>query len=784
MKKKYKIILILFILIFLGFLLIPVKNPKRPYSTVIYSKENKLLGAKIAEDEQWRFPELDSVPYKFEKSILYFEDQYFYKHPGVNPVSLIKAAIQNIKARKIVRGGSTLTMQVVRMSYNNPRRTVWQKFKEILRAFKLELKYTKEEILVKYASNAPFGGNVVGLEAASWRYYGRKPSQLSWAESATLAILPNSPSLIRPGKNMDELKHKRNTLLNKLYNNKIIDSLEYELALLERLPIKPHQIPRIAPHLLERLYLNHSEEKISTCIDYHLQKNVNRIVERHHKALALNEINNLAAIVVKIETGEVVAYIGNTTNINSKNHGNAVDIITSPRSSGSILKPFLYAFMLDNGEILPETLVSDIPTQMKGYSPKNYNHEYDGAVPASRALSRSLNVPSVHMLHEFGVGRFLDYLRKMNFSHMTFSSEHYGLSLILGGAEVSLWDLAGAYSSFGRILNHYNSNSSTYCKNDYHLPILTSSSLNNTSKKVFTDQKQLIGASSIYLTFEALLKVNRPENEMGWESFSSSHKIAWKTGTSFGFRDAWAVGVNKEYLVGVWAGNADGEGRPGLVGAVAAAPVMFNIFDLLPYSDWYDKPYDDLIQVPVCIQSGHRASQICPHVDSIYIPESGLKSESCPYHKLVHLDKERKYRVSSKCEKPKNMIHEPWFILPPAWEWYYKQKNPLYKSLPPYKPGCNEKGTVSVMQFVYPISSSNIYIPKDLDGKLQKVVFEIAHRYPEKKVFWHLDNEYLGETKEFHQMQFSAIEGEHIITAVDEDGNSLKRKILFLSDYQ
>ena len=479
----------------------------------------------------------------------------------------------------------------------------------------------------------------------------------------------------------------------------------------------------------------------------------------------------------------MISYVGNSTIEGSNDHGNAVDIIVAPRSSGSILKPFLYAFMLDNGEILPESLVPDIPTQMKGYSPKNYNLDYDGTVPASMALSRSLNVPSVHMLQEFGVGRFLDYLKMMSFSHMIYSSDHYGLSLILGGAEVSLWDLAGAYSSFGRILNHYTSNSSMYRNKDFHAPVLLQNKIENVNSNEFAENKQLIGASSIWLTLEALLKVNRPQNEMGWEVFSSSHKIAWKTGTSFGFRDAWAVGMNKEYLVGVWAGNADGEGRPGLVGVAAAAPVMFDIFDLLPYSKWFDKPYDDLIKIPVCSESGYRASHICPNIDSIDVPISGLKSNACPFHVLIHLDTERKYRVSSKCEKPTNMLHEPWFVLPPACEWYYKRKNPLYKLLPPYKQGCEEKDNISNMQFVYPVNVTNIYIPRDIDGKIQKVVFEIAHRYPKKKVFWHLDNEYLGETVEIHQMQVFANEGEHIITAVDEDGNSIKHKVFFLSNY-
>jgi len=783
MNNKRRISFILVSILLVSVLLIPIKEPEKTYSTVLYSNDGQLLGAKIASDGQWRFPELDSVPYKFEKSIILFEDQYFYKHPGINPFSLFRALQQNIKAKKIVSGGSTLTMQLVRMNYNNPARTIWQKMKEIIIALKLDLKYSKKEIIVKYASNAPFGGNVVGLEAAAWRYYGRKPHQLSWAESATLAVLPNSPALIRPGRNMDQLLRKRNFLLDKLYKNQVIDSITYELSLLERLPGKPFAIPQEAPHLLERLTLSNSGKKLFSCIDYQLQKNINRITIQHQKKLASNEIYNMAVIVVKIETGEVIGYIGNTDINKSNEHGSDVDIITAPRSSGSILKPLLYSIMLDNGEILPESLVADIPTQMKGYSPKNYDLNYDGAVPASKALSRSLNVPAVHMLQDFGVNRFLDYLQKMNFSHMTFSAEHYGLSLILGGAEVSLWDLAGTYTSYGRILNHFTTNSSMYRKADFHAPVLLKKDISQIKNSEFQQNKDIIGAASIWLTFEALLKVNRPENELGWESFYSSKKIAWKTGTSFGFRDAWAIGFNKEYLVGVWVGNADGEGRPGIVGVLAAAPVLFEIFDLLPGNEWFTKPYDDLVKVPVCVESGHRASFLCPNTDSLEIPESGLKTEPCPYHMLIHLDKSERYRVNSKCTKPLDMVHKSWFVLPPAWEWYYKRKNPLYKILPPYRKDCNEINTIPLMQFVYPNSETNIYIPRDIDGNIQKVVFEVAHRYPEKKIFWHIDNEFIGQTFDIHQMEIFANEGEHIITAVDEDGNSIKRKVFFVSRY-
>ena len=779
MKLK-KICLWGLVALVIGFLFVPAPLPLDPMASVVYSRDGQLLGARIARDQQWRFPELDTVPEKFEKALLLFEDQHFYYHPGVNPISLMRALVSNIKNGRVVSGGSTITMQLIRIGLNNPARTLWQKSKEIVMALKMDLLYSKEEILRKYSSHAPFGGNVVGLEAASWRYYGRHPNELSWAEAATMAVLPNAPSLIRPGKNMNRLLTKRNRLLKRLCKHGDIDSLQYELSLMEPLPIQPYPLPRGASHMVEHVVKMHPGEKIVSTLDKELQRKVGDIVDRHHKHLSGNEIYNMAAIVVKISTGEVLSYVGNTKSKGHTEHGCDVDIIRAPRSSGSVLKPFLYAMMMDKGEILPHTLVADIPTQIHGYSPKNYNLNYDGAVPASHVISRSLNVPSVRMLQDFGVGRFLEGLRKFQFSHMGFSADHYGLSLILGGAETSLWDLAGAYCSMGRILKNYSSHYARYRKADIHAPVLLKKEVENVKSYRFTDNNQLLEAGAIWFALEAMRKVNRPDNQLGWEAFSSSHNVAWKTGTSFGFRDAWALGLSGEYFVGVWAGNADGEGRPGLTGVTAAAPVMFDIFDLMPKSSWFEKPFEDLESIPICHESGYRASPVCPHVDTLEIPLSGVKTDACPFHHLIHLDPQQRYRVTAHCVKPRDMVHKAWFVLPPAWGWYYKRKNPLYRPLPSFMPGCEGDNDVAMMQFVFPAPGAQIYIPRDLDGKMQQVVFSIAHRHPQTRIFWHLDNQYLGQTQELHQMQLFASSGQHTITAVDEAGNTISEKVMFL----
>ncbi len=751
---------------------LPKQLFKDPTATVITSADNELLGALIAKDGQWRFPHNDSIPHKFKICIVQFEDEYFYKHPGFNPISIFKALKGNMKSGTIKRGGSTLTQQVIRLSRKGQSRTYFEKVKEIILATRLEFRKSKEHILAYYVSNAPFGGNVVGLDAASWRYFNREAKELSWAESATLAVLPNAPSLIYPGKNQERLLKKRNRLLQKLLKNKIIDSLTHQLSIAEGLPQKPYRLPQIAPHLLQKIAQTHSGKRVQTTINTRLQERTNTIVKNHYNVLSQNEIYNISVLVLNVNTRKVLTYIGNSPT--DRLHQKDVDIINKPRSTGSILKPFLYAAMLDAGDILPNTLVADVPTQFGSYNPENYNKEYDGIVPASKALSRSLNVPAVRMLQSFGLDRFHHYLKALKLKDLKYNANHYGLSLILGGAESNLWDLCKSYAAFSSTLNHFSENSSEYFSNEFCEPTFIKNEPINFGKK--TSDKTLFNAASIYLTYESLKEVNRPESDESWEFFDGSKQIAWKTGTSFGFRDAWAIGTTKDYVVGVWVGNADGEGRPGLVGVQTAAPILFDVFGLLPNSDWFDKPYDEMQEIEVCTKSGFRASVNCEERQKKHIQISGLKTKPCPYHILVHLDKTETFQVNSSCEALENISHKSWFVLPPLMEYYYKTKNPFYKSLPRYREDCLNESSIS-MQFIYPKEPTTLFLPKDFDGKTNELILKIAHSKPETTVFWYLNETFIGSTKNIHDMAVIPKAGKHLITVVDEFGNEAKRRI-------
>ncbi|MFZ6052537.1 penicillin-binding protein 1C [Halocola ammonii] len=760
------------------FFCLPSNLFDKPYSTTIEDREGKLLSAHIATDGQWRFPLSDSIPEKFEKCIIQFEDRNFRSHPGFYLPSIARALKQNISEGKVVSGGSTLTMQVVRLSRNNPERTIFEKLLEVFRAVRLESRFTKDEILNLYASHAPFGGNVVGLETAAWRYYNRSAYQLSWAETATLAVLPNAPSLIFPGKNDSELLRKRNRLLDELKSAGHIDSTTCALAKIEPLPSKPHPLPQLAHHLMTRCEKEQgSGQAFKSTLKKELQQKSKSILENHVRKLSSNGIHNVACIVADVKTGEVLSYVGNASS--SEDHSPFVDIANSPRSSGSILKPFLYAAMLTDGEMLQKSLVFDTPVNFDGYAPKNYDEKFRGAVPADRALSMSLNIPSVRMLREHGIHKFHYRLKKIGLQTVDKSANHYGLSLILGGAEVTLWDLAQSYCGLASTLNHYTDYNGRYDSGDYQRLAFLKPEEKSDQK---LSEQGIFSAASIYQTFEAMQELTRPENQVNWKSFGSSRKVAWKTGTSFGHRDAWAVGVTPDHVVAVWVGNADGEGRPGLSGVTVAAPVLFDLFGQLPASDWFSKPFDEMTQVEVCASSGYKVSESCPPGETLWIPTAGMKTTACPFHKTVHLDRQENYRVTSECYPVSEMNHQPWFLLPPVPEWYYARNHQDYKLLPPWLEGCEDQAGKEIMDMVYPKGGETVYLPITLQSERSKLVAKATHRQQNSTIYWHLDNEFLGETNEIHHMEIFATAGEHQLTLIDESGNSVQKVFTITSE--
>lgn len=743
-----------------------------PYSTVLYARDGALLHARVAADGQWRFPPGNHLPEKYVDAVVEYEDHHFFRHPGISLPAVVRAALQNWRAESVVSGGSTLTMQLVRLSRGNPPRTVPEKLREMVTATRIEWSYTKEEILALYAAHAPFGGNVVGLEAAAWRYFGHSPEELSWAEAATLAVLPNSPALIHPGRGRKALLDKRNRLLERLLRNGTLDTLEYTSALIEPLPSAPSALPQQTPQLAGQLPAG---TLLHSSIDAALQVRTQQIVDRYGAGrLAANRIRNAAALIADVQSGEVRAYVGNITPSSATaDDGRSVDIIRSRRSTGSLLKPFLYAALLSEGQILPHTLVFDTPLNLGGFTPTNYNKQYSGVVPASTAVARSLNVPTVRMLAQYNSGRFLSLLRSLGLTTLDRSADHYGATLVLGGAEGTLWEMTGLYASLARSLERY-SRTGTYVAGDMHpltlTPTDTASPATRSSSPTREDLCPLSPASLWYM-FETMSGVNRPEEEAAWQEFSTMKQIAWKTGTSYGNRDAWAIGLTPRYVVGVWVGNADGEGRAAMTGVGSAAPILFDLFSMLPAAPrWFSEPLGDMETTAVCRRSGHRATEWCrasgDPVDTVAIPRTGMASDPCPYHRPLTTDSTTR----------------SWFILPPAAEYYYRQSASDY-AVPP------AATTLRPLELIYPHHNATLYLPKGFSTgggtTTERFVFRAAHRSDRATLHWHLDNRYLGTTRSAsatgHTLTVTPSAGEHWLTVVDEEGNSQRIRFTVLA---
>jgi penicillin-binding protein 1C len=752
----------------------------KPLSFVLEDRQGRLLGAKIAPDGQWRFPAADSLPIAYVQALIAFEDQRFFRHPGVDVLSLGRALLQNLRAGKVVSGGSTLSMQVMRMALGHRKRNLPNKIIEMILATRLEIAFSKQEILLHYATHAPFGGNIVGLEAACWRYFHKTPRQLSWGEAALLAVLPNSPGLIHPGKNRDRLLQKRNRLLQKLRQKGTLDELTYQLSLEEPLPDKVFPLPAVAPHFLEKAYsdFRHQTFRVRSTLDLDLQTRMAHILERHHQVLRLNQIHNLSALVIDVATRQPLVYIGNIT-ANNNGHQEQVDVIQAPRSSGSILKPLLAAFAMQEGILLPQSLLPDVPTNFNGYRPENFKTAYDGLISTEKALVRSLNIPFVYLLQEFGTEKFLYQLQKAGFSTLRFPASHYGLTAILGGAEVKLWDVCYAYTGMARTLRYFAERNSKYVLDDFR-PVAPRLPMPAVAEQL-QNNPPLIGAGASWLALRAMQEVERPDQFGQWQRFASAQNIAWKTGTSFGFKDAWAVGINGDYVIGVWAGNADGEGRPLLTGISAAAPVLFELFELLPSIYKFEPPYDDLVNLDICRESGYRAGRHCPVV-STWGPPQAVRLPHCSYHKTIFLSADEKYQVHRGCAGEENLTEKVVFQAPPLESHYYRQKNPQHLALPPFRSDCVDEGSSGqIMDLIYPKPGAKIYVPLDIDGKPSRTVFEVAHRQPEKTIFWHLDQQYLGLTRNLHTMELYPEAGTHRLILVDENGRRLECSFQILS---
>ena len=776
MAKKKRRIRSVFLLVMLGVALVSYYHclPSQlfqnvAHSSVLYAADGSLLSASVSEEEQWYFPQREQLPKKYITAVLAFEDKRFFNHIGVDFIAFARALKQNIQASKIVSGASTITMQTIRLHRKNPPRTVFEKLIEIILATRLEFRLSKDEILLNYANHAPFGGNVIGIETAAWRYFGKPIDRLSWSEASLLAVLPNSPGLINTSKNRDLLKLKRNKLLSKLKDTGEIDDQTYEAAILESVPPKPLALPQHAPHLLQYLQKTHGPSIFNSTINYQIQNQCNQIAQAYKEPLAQNNVHNLSILVIDIIENKAIAYVGNLPSTGSTNQ-EFVDIIQAPRSTGSLLKPFLYAAALDEGLILEKSYLPDYPIPMQGFLAQNFNKKYQGLVPANQALIQSLNIPFAYLLQQYGIEKFRLLCLELGLEDIRYNANYYGIPLILGGAESSLWDLTNAYAWMGKSMLTHTANDGFYDELDKIQCRLLSSTddINNEKQKLKKDPLILKNAG-IWNALNNMRNVSRPDEQGGWELYESSKPISWKTGTSNGFKDAWSIGVNGRYAIGVWVGNADGEGRPGLIGSKVAAPIFFRVLNSLPNNSWFTEPIDDFKELEVCSVSGQVASGVCPKETQL-VSYSSQDLPVCTYHQRIYLDSSEQYEVAAQCYDMQLANEETRFVVPSRIR-YYLQEDAVFMKRPPMHPFCRKLEQKQTIKIIYPEDGLEIYQPNIGDGQRNPFVVQAFHENEDEKVFWHLDGRFLGETMSIHERKISCSAGIHKLLIIDEEGN-------------
>ncbi|QQS07037.1 MAG: penicillin-binding protein 1C [Fibrobacterota bacterium] len=764
------------------------------YATAVYDREGRLLGARCGTDGQWRFPEGDSVPNRFLRSLLAAEDQRFWWHPGIDPIAVFRSARSNLRGGRR-QGASTLTMQLARISRRfrgaDAERTWWAKVVEVWLSVRLELSWSKERILGAYCAHAPFGGNVVGLEAASWRWYGKRSQDLSWGEAALLAAIPNAPARLRPQGDTARLRGRRDWILARLQASGEIDSLEAELARSEPLPRHPHALPQAAPHVVELFHTRGSQKRWHSELDANLQTQVFQLAKDQAQDLRGQGIRGIAVVVAELREGAppaIRAWVGGVEGPG----GDAwqVDLALAPRSTGSTLKPFLYGLLLDQGLILPRQWIFDVPTRFGDFRPANASGTFEGLVAADQALARSLNVPWVRQLRILGIEPFSDVLVRAGMWHLFRPADDYGLALALGSGEASLVELVGMYAGLG--------------SNGLAQPMDLGASLDGSrlrvggpplgggakgslesAHKAFLAamggpgrKEQVLSPGATWLTLKAMRIGGRIEEEAAWKAFAAGRSVAWKTGTSFGHRDAWTIGITPRWVVGVWAGNPRGDGRPQLWGSKAAAPLMFRILPLLPQDGraWPEPP-SELVRVGVCSLSGLRRSPICPPGDAVLATPAGKAAPQDSFYQILQFDSARAFQVDAACQPLDRQVRETLLVAPVGAGSYYREVFPgRLPQLPPVRPDCHDVARQASMEVLLPEENTTLTLPIDLSGEPERMVVELRHRDRAIGIRCFLDGRDLGMETRFRSWSARPAPGTHVLVCSDEAGESVRRR--------
>jgi len=745
---------IFLLLLILGAAIVPLRIAQE-YSQVITAADGTVIHAFLTADDKWRMKtEKEDITGNLKKAILYKEDKYFYYHFGINPVSIVRSTINNIFYRRRTSGASTISMQVIRLLYP-AERTYLNKLVEMLRAMKLETRLTKDEILELYFTLVPYGGNVEGIKSASLIYFGSMPGKISLAQIVALSVIPNKPSSLKLGKNNDAIAGFRNKWLNRMKEDHLFPDDEINDALSEPLEAERREISKPAPHLSSRLHTKlPGMSNVHTTLDRKKQLEINALAYNYSKRLLKYGIANASILVINNKTHAVEAYVG-SPDISDNDNAGQVDGVAAIRSPGSTLKPLVYALAFDKGLLTPKCVLTDVPVNIDGYAPENFNGKYNGEVTVENALSYSLNVPAVKTLQMLGLPTMIDKLKSAGFEQTKQSEKKLGLSLVLGGCGVSLEELTGLFSAFasgGKFVRPH------YLAGD------------TSSVKV-----QIVSPASAYMVSEILTSITRPDLPNNFESSMHIPKIAWKTGTSYGRRDAWSIGYNANYTIGVWVGNFSGKGVPELNGADMATPLLFEVFNTIDYNssnEWFAPPKDLDVRL-VCSASGRIPEEYCEHqVIDEFIPKVSSTGR-CVHMKKIFLSADEKFSYCTSC-LPLNGYKEEYFpAFAPELISFYENEHVSYKRVPVHNPNCTRVFAEQAPQISSPVNNKEYIIEKN-EGQL---MLGCNTGGEVKTVYWYINDRLYKMSGAAENVFFQPQEGEIKISCSDDKGRNSDIKI-------
>lgn len=753
-RSPVKLLLLLIAVIFLFFifdLIFPIST-QVPYSQIITSQEGDVLGSFLSKDDMWRFKaELKDISPVLIKTVIFKEDRYFYYHVGINPISVVRALFTNIFSGHRVSGASTITMQLARMLEPKDR-TYFNKFLEMFRALQLEVHYSKDEILTMYLNHLPYGGNIEGAETASILYFGVKPDKLSLAQAAALSVVPQNPNKYRLGEDNARITEERNKVIKMLARKKAFPPEQIAAAKSETLDAYRREIPRLAPHLLYRLNSKYPDiPVVKTYIRSYYQQSILDIVANHMINFKTLGIYNASVIVIDNKTRNVVSYIG-SGNFFDKEHSGQVDGVTSLRSPGSTLKPLAYAMGFDAGVITPKSCLLDVPILNSEYSPDNFSGTFKGEITAEQALIKSLNVPAVRLLQMIDYNKLIDKLIKAGFGSIKQQKSKLGLSVILGGCGVTLEEMAMLYSDLANLGNIGKLRYTTLDKAD-------------------SSKDRVASPEAAYMIADILSDASRPDMLFSYLSARDIPLIAWKTGTSYGRRDAWSIGYNPNYTVAVWTGNFSGKPSEELTGSQIATPLMFEIFRLIEKKGtiWYQVP-ENLYKRDVDEETGLLPGEFTKHtVKDYYIPLVSSIKTSDNYVK-VSVSMNEKVSYCNDCLPAGNYKEKVYPKLDPELLSFYEKYQLPYEKIPPHNPKCPRISTGEPPVISSPNNGQDYILEK---GNSQKIMLQCYTKNDVEYVYWFINNKFYAKALHNEKIFFEPdATGSYKISCTDELGRN------------